>query len=336
VRVDVAKSERFSALAQSTACLDPLPYTATDGLWPKVPEGRMLIPQLPSFGKFMFGKLAGHLYQFARRLRRPEPVSREIVMWAYQRLLGRDPESEDVIAEKLALSSPFAVIKAILDSEEFALRGPQPGARYMDNCAAPLDVEWRVEPAVAATMLARILETWRQLGEERPYWSVLAGPEFLTESTAEQKQTFYDSGADDLRMLLATLSRVGRRPEEFPVVFEFGCGLGRVTGHLCKQFPHVIAADISPSHLARARPVLNEHGYANVELKCASATDFGMSEPYDLWFNRLVLQHNPPPLVAAILTRALTLLRPQGLAIFQVPVYLAGYRFKIDEYLQQP
>ena len=30
------------------------------------------------------------------------------------------------------------------------------------------------------------------------------------------------------------------------------------------------------------------------------------------------------------------LLRPQGLALFQMPVYLAGYRFKIEEYLRQP
>jgi hypothetical protein len=62
---------------------------------------------------------------------------------------------------------------------------------------------------------------------------------------------------------------------------------------------------------------------------------FGMSASYDLWFNRLVLQYNPPPLIATILERALTLLRPRGLAIFQVRVYLAGYRFKIDEYLRQ-
>ena len=280
----------------------------------------------------MLDTLATRLYQFLGRHRRRKAVSREIVVWAYQKLLGRDPESEEVIAEKLAFSSPFAVVKAIVDTAEFALRN----ARYMDKYAGPLDVEWRAEPAVLTTLRAHISETWRRLGEERPYWSVLTGPEFLTVSTAEQKQTFYDSGADDLRMLLATLSRIGRRPEEFPEVFEFGCGLGRVTSHLCKQFSHVVAADISPPHLALARLALNELGAANVDLKYATALDFGMSEPYDLWFNQLVLQHNPPPLVAAILERALMLLRPQGLAIFQMPVYLAGYRFKIEEYLRQP
>ena len=150
-------------------------------------------------------------YPSLRRHRRPQSVSREIVVWAYQRLLGREPESEDVISEKMHLSSPFAVINAILDRPEYAAR-----TRYMDSYAGPLEVEWRVEPDVAAAMLAHISERWRQLGEKCPYWSVLAGPEYLSENTAEQQQVFYDSGADDVRMLLATLSRVGRRPEEFP------------------------------------------------------------------------------------------------------------------------
>jgi SAM-dependent methyltransferase len=169
--------------------------------------------------------------------------------------------------------------------------------------------------------------------EKQPYRSVFSGA--VGELTADRQQAFYDSGADDLRMLLATLSRVGREPVEFPVVLEFGCGLGRVTSHLCGQFRHVIAADISPAHLAVARRGLNEQGVANVEFKCATAADFGMSEPYDLWFSRLVLQHNPPPVIAAILQRAMRMLRRRGLAIFQVPVYLEGYRFEINGYLRR-
>jgi SAM-dependent methyltransferase len=304
-----------------------------DRLLPKQREGQDGGLSITRNLEFMLGKLTRHLDQVARLLKRPEPVSREIVVRAYQRLLGRDPESEDVIAEKMAFSSPFALIEAILDSAEYAARG----GSHMDNYAGPLDVDWQVEPDVVAALLARISEAWRQLGQKRPYQSVQTGPQFSPENmTAERQQAFYDSGADDLRMLLATLLRVGRRPVEFPVVFEFGCGLGRVTSHLCKQFSHVIATDVSPSHLAKARHALNERRTANVGLNYATAADFGMSESYDLWFNRLVLQHNPPPLIAAILDRAMTLLRPRGLAIFQVPVYSAGYRFKIDEYLQSP
>jgi hypothetical protein len=47
-----------------------------------------------------------------------------------------------------------------------------------------------------------------------------------------------------------------------------------------------------------------------------------------------VLQHNPPPLIAALLTRLLNKLRPGGVAYFQVPTYRLNYRFLVDEYLR--
>jgi hypothetical protein len=43
-------------------------------------------------------------------------------VWAYRRLLGREPEGEEVISEMMRLSSPFAVIEAILDSPEYMAR----------------------------------------------------------------------------------------------------------------------------------------------------------------------------------------------------------------------
>jgi len=46
-----------------------------------------------------------------------------------------------------------------------------------------------------------------------------------------------------------------------------------------------------------------------------------------------VLQHNPPPLIAMILARLLAGLAPGGVAYFQVPVWLPGYRFRVADLL---
>ncbi|HVC55819.1 MAG TPA: class I SAM-dependent methyltransferase [Stellaceae bacterium] len=258
-------------------------------------------------------------------------VSRNAAIWAYRLLLGREPESESVIRAAVLLPSRNDLVRSVVASPEFQARGLV-GARRMDEFAAPLDVEWRVDPATLQELLAYVSATWTELGRERPHWSVLAGPEYLPDAAASRESEFYDSGLWDLRMLLATLARVGREPGQFPVLFEFGCGLGRVTWHLGGAFERVIGADISVHHLELARQALQARGIANVELRQATLADFGMSQPYDLWFSRIVLQHNPPPVIAAIIERALRMLRPQGLAVFQVPVYLEGYRFKLDEY----
>lgn len=258
-------------------------------------------------------------------------MPRDLAIRAYRLLLGRDPESEEETTAATLFEPIEALVRALVERLEFAARDgtapPMPGE------APPLDVEWRVDAAAMAELLAWVMATWEKLGAERPYWSVLAGPEFQQPNmTPEQEQVFYETGAHDARMLLATLARVGRTPAEFDTVFEFGCGLGRVTSHLSRAFRQVIGCDISRSHLDLARQALAGRGIANARLVRVTAADFGMAEPFDLWFSRLVLQHNSPPLIAAILERAFAMLRPKGLAVFQVPVYLDGYRFSLAEY----
>ena len=56
---------------------------------------------------------------------------------------------------------------------------------------------------------------------------------------------------------------------------------------------------------------------------------------FDFLYSRIVLQHNPPPVMARLLTDLLGQLRPGGVALFQIPTYKSGYRFQIDDYLAQ-
>ena len=202
----------------------------------------------------------------------------------------------------------------------------------MPGDAEALDVEWRIGPAHIPDLLAHVAGTWTRLGEERPHWSVYAADQFLPENMPTQLDAFYRSGALDTKAILGSLARVGRKPEEFATVFEFGCGLGRVTTHLCRHFGQVVACDISAVHLAATSAVLRERGIGNVALKLATAPEFAMSDGFDLWYSALVLQHNCPPLIATILERAFALLCPGGIAIFQVPTYAARYRFALDDY----
>jgi hypothetical protein len=48
----------------------------------------------------------------------------------------------------------------------------------------------------------------------------------------------------------------------------------------------------------------------------------------------IVLQHNPPPVIAFLLRTILAKLNPGGLAYFQVPTYRKDAVFKADQYLK--
>src|SRR5262249_23243929 len=52
------------------------------------------------------------------------------------------------------------------------------------------------------------------------------------------------------------------------------------------------------------------------------------------FYSVIVLQHNPPPIIAAILDAAFAGLKPGGVAYFQVPTRGAeGYGFRAQDYL---
>ncbi len=261
-----------------------------------------------------------------------QALTPQLVRAACRLLLGREPENEVVVRQALNYGSVEALRAAFFGSSEFLSLGlVKP--RLVPIGAAPISVQWAADPATTARLLAHVANTWTRLGEERPHWSVLSAEDFTPERIGSNEAAFFASGAGDCRDLIAILARHGLAPGDLPRLFEFGCGLGRVTAHLSRAFHDIAACDVSASHMALARRVLAEAGSTNVTFHLARTIDFGMTAPFDLWFSRIVLQHNPPPVIAMILRRALNLLAPGGLAVFQVPTYAVGYSFNVADYL---
>lgn len=265
------------------------------------------------------------------------PVTSEDVTNAYRWLLGREPDPQGLNAW-LGTESREELRKAFFASAEFRNINPQaspptsgPSTERLPRLLPSNDVEWQSDAAVEAELLDYIRRTWKRLGDERPHWSVLSADRFKPENIAAHDDEFYRSGIADADLIINVLQNSGKDASGVGDVVEYGCGVGRVTPHLAGRFRHVIAIDISASHLAMARQRCA--GFPNVEFVTAEIPDFGMTAPFDLWFSNIVLQHNPPPIIARILRRMFSLLTPGGLAIFQVPTWCSGYGFRIADYL---
>jgi cyclopropane fatty-acyl-phospholipid synthase-like methyltransferase len=113
-----------------------------------------------------------------------------------------------------------------------------------------------------------------------------------------------------------------------------GCGVGRVTPFLAKAFPKVFATDISINHLEYARNYLVSQGITNVDLQHWSNTSALESlNNFDAIISVITLQHNPPPLIAWMLSKLLGALNPGGVAYLQIPTYRNGYLFEVERYL---
>jgi SAM-dependent methyltransferase len=266
-------------------------------------------------------------------------LTEELIVQGYRLVLGREPESRSAIQNAMSYGTVAAFRAALLTCDEFrdmTQAGPMLGVgppKPLALTLPPLDVEWDGGKAEVEKLLGHVRRTWTRLGSEKPHWSVLSSSQFTPERIAAHEAEFFASGATDAAELVATIRRNGIAVERLERVFEFGCGVGRVTPHLAKAFPKVVACDVSSSHLALAQRMVAQRGIRNVEFELVDSAEFGMFGPFDVWFSRIVLQHNPPPIMTLILRRALELLAPGGVAVFQVPTYAGGYRFRTAEYV---
>lgn len=188
-----------------------------------------------------------------------------------------------------------------------------------------------------AEVLAHVETCWRNLGETEPHWSVLTNPQFKSDRIAETGDEFYASGDGDIRRMMEAATRCGVALPLQGTCFELGCGIGRLTLWLSKSFHHVIAADISPSHLALAEQAVRNSGYRNVDLRLVNRPEaFEQLPTFDCFFSLIVLQHNPPPVIHWLLLTILSKLNEGGVGFFQVPTKLPGYSFDAAAYMAQP
>ncbi len=269
----------------------------------------------------------------------PEAVTTEDVLAAFRWLLGRRPTDDKELERFLGSCATRQELRtALLNSSEFRTAAgiaTQPaGARAgLPMTTPPIQVETVAEPEQLARMLARIGGYWRKIGEEAPHWSVLTQDRFRPEQIGQNKGKFYDSGANAADRILAVLGRLGIAPSQVPRCVEFGCGVGRVTIHLPGIFRRVTACDISASHLALARAEVEARQVPRVLFHQVTPEALMPEGHWDFWFSEITLQHNPPPVIREILSRALQGLVRGGVAMFQVPTHHVGYRFSVAEYL---
>lgn len=288
-------------------------------------------------------------------------LSPDDVETAFRLILGRPPESEAVIEghrrvgdlarlRRVLLESPeFARAFAAIDAERAAaeaagepeterparLKGTMDARKaapqvYDDQgiLLEPNPVETALDPALRDRLWARVAESWAALGRSAPHWSVLTHERFRPEALDENREEFALSGRVEGMLVDAALARF---PDLEPAglhCLEIGCGVGRATRALAARFATVEGVDISAEHLAVAEAEFAAEGIANVTLtRVATVGDYAALAPADVFYSRIVLQHNPPPIQVAILEAAFAGLNPGGVALFQLVTHAKGYAY---------
>jgi SAM-dependent methyltransferase len=194
-------------------------------------------------------------------------------------------------------------------------------------------IEYIATESQLAQCISKIREAWAHLGLKQPHFSVLADKQFLPNSLSENIEHFWASGQMELAIIQSMLVRHGVSSLASKACVEFGCGVGRVTLALAPHCLFVHGYDISEGHLDHAKKRAAILDIQNCQFVLCSDTALEEMLPCDFFYSRLVFQHNPPPVIYQLIMRALRALNPDGIAIFQVPVYMVGYEFNIEKWL---
>lgn len=266
-------------------------------------------------------------------------VKRADVISAYRIFLNREPESEQAISAWLAQDSVSEMRGVFLGSAEYREReglGSTPSmSGHEPRMISEIDTD--IDKETLSKVFAKVQGVWTKLGEDDPLWAVLSLEKYRYANRKEALSDFYSTGSGDVELIEKTLMRNGITLPEGQTVVELGCGVGRVTSHLSRKFAKVIGVDISKSMIEAATSHFKANNITNTSFKLLNETeDYSNLPKCDLLFSLIVFQHSPPPVISVAIRGAIKSLNLNGVALFQVPTYIPGYKFIASEYISLP
>jgi len=187
-------------------------------------------------------------------------------------------------------------------------------------------------------LLKRTTETWTNLGYSTPHWSVSTERKYKPENISLYERDFWRDGEKEVELFCGVLMRLGIDKSKWNQldIFELGCGIGRISFPLSKNFGRIYAVDISKSHLELLNSgILEQEIGERIETRrLVSLENISQIPSYDIFYSIITLQHNPPPIQLELIKKSLNKLNKDGLFYFQLPTYIPKYEFEIDSYLK--
>ncbi len=168
------------------------------------------------------------------------------------------------------------------------------------------------------TFAKHLKKDWEELGSLDPLYAVLSHAEKKNGHWDEQE--FFATGKKEINELMKVLQEIGL-PRERLTALDFGCGVGRLTRALSSFFASVTGLDISESMVVEAKKRHADFPTCTFLSQTQPHLRIFFDHSFDLVYSSIVLQHVPNlDTVKAYLAEFVRILKPDGIAVFQIPV----------------
>ncbi len=164
--------------------------------------------------------------------------------------------------------------------------------------------------------LKDVQANWNRFGETDPFWAVLAWPGM--EEGRWDVDAFFATGREEIHQVMAYVAGLGVEIGR-DAALDFGCGVGRLTQALAHYFDEVHGVDISEAMLDLARELNQAGDRCHYHLNPRDDLSLFADDAFDFVYSNITLQHMPPRYARGYMLEFLRVLKPGGLAVFQIP-----------------
>lgn len=161
-------------------------------------------------------------------------------------------------------------------------------------------------------------ETWDYYAQRNAEFFIATEAKPLSEEFRWNPDEFFRKGEVEIATKLAEYFGDAGKLADLTIL-EIGCGVGRQTRALAKRFKQVLALDISPEMVRRAKQ--NLRSCSNVSVILGNGLDLGgvADRSVDVVFSFVVFQHvTDKEITHNYVREAARVLRPGGNFLFQV------------------
>jgi SAM-dependent methyltransferase len=159
---------------------------------------------------------------------------------------------------------------------------------------------------------------WESNAQRNPLWAILTDRELTLRNW--DVDAFFQTGEREVDVVLDYLGSLGVVPDRAGRFLDFGCGVGRITRALIRRFASGVGVDVSETMIALAAQYsAADQARAELVINIADGLPMIDDRSVDFVYSHIVLQHVPPELQPRFIAEFLRILKPGGIAAFQLP-----------------